>query len=37
MSDVYWIAAASLTVWIGLYLYLMRVDARLRELEKREG
>jgi CcmD family protein len=34
--ELYVVLAASLVVWIALFMYLMRVDARVRDLENRE-
>ena len=34
--ELYVVLAASLVVWIALFLYLARVDARVRDLENRE-
>lgn len=28
-----WIAAANLVIWTGLFLYLLRLDRKVRELE----
>jgi CcmD family protein len=36
LMELYVVLAASLVVWIGLFAYLFRVDARVRELENRE-
>ena len=35
MSDNYIVMIVTLTVWLGLFLFIWRVDKRLRELEKR--
>jgi CcmD family protein len=29
-----WVVAVNLIIWTGLFLYLLRLDKRLRELEK---
>ena len=29
-----WIAAANLVIWTGLFLYLLRLDRKLRSLER---
>jgi CcmD family protein len=29
-----WIVAVNLIIWTGLFLYLLRLDRRLREMEK---
>jgi CcmD family protein len=29
-----WIVAVNLTIWTGLFVYLLRLDRRLREMEK---
>ena len=35
MSDgVLWLAAVNLVIWTGLFLYLLRVDRKLRDLER---
>jgi CcmD family protein len=35
MSEgVLWVAAANLVIWTGLFLYLLRLDGKLRALEK---
>jgi CcmD family protein len=35
MSEgVLWVAAANLVIWTGLFLYLLRLDGKLRTLEK---
>ncbi|HEV8240018.1 MAG TPA: CcmD family protein [Thermoanaerobaculia bacterium] len=31
-----WVAAVNLVIWTGLFLYLLRLDARVRNLEKEE-
>jgi CcmD family protein len=30
-----WVVAVNLIIWTGLFLYLLRLGARLRELEKK--
>jgi CcmD family protein len=30
-----WVVAVNLIIWTGLFLYLLRLGSRLRELEKR--
>jgi CcmD family protein len=29
-----WVAAVNLVIWTGLFLYLLRIEAQVRELEK---
>lgn len=29
-----WIVAVNLVIWTGLFVYLLRLDRRLREMEK---
>jgi len=29
-----WIVAVNLVIWTGLFLYLLRLDRRLREMER---
>jgi CcmD family protein len=29
-----WIVAVNLIIWTGLFLYLLRLDRRLREIER---
>ena len=31
-----WVAAVNLVIWTGLFLYLLRLDTRVRNLEKEE-
>jgi len=31
-----WVVAVNLIIWTGLFLYLLRLGSRLRELENRE-
>jgi CcmD family protein len=35
MSQLYWVLAASAVIWIGLFAYLIYVERRIRELERR--
>lgn len=30
-----WVVAVNLIIWAGLFLYLLRLGARLRDLEKK--
>lgn len=30
-----WIVAVNLIIWTGLFLYLLRLDRRLREMERK--
>ncbi|MFN3649336.1 MAG: CcmD family protein [Armatimonadota bacterium] len=34
--EIYVVLATSLIVWIALFAYIARVDARLKDLENRE-
>ncbi|HEU4754997.1 MAG TPA: CcmD family protein [Armatimonadota bacterium] len=34
--ELYVVLATSIIVWLGLFFYMARVDARLRDLENRE-
>ena len=36
MSDLYVVLIVSLISWAGIFFYLMRLDARVKELEKNE-
>lgn len=36
MNGNYVALAVALAVWIGLFVYIMRLDKRISELEKRE-
>ena len=29
-----WVAAVNLVIWTGLFVYLLRLEARVRDLEK---
>lgn len=31
-----WIVAVNLIIWTGLFLYLLRLDRRLREMEREQ-
>lgn len=31
-----WIVAVNLVIWTGLFLYLLRLDRRLREMEREQ-
>jgi CcmD family protein len=35
MSDLYWVIAAALVGWVGLFAYLVYVERRVRDLEDR--
>ncbi len=35
-SSIGWVAAANLIIWTGIFLYLLRLAKRLRELEKNQ-
>lgn len=34
MSPLYFVMFAALVVWLGLFAYLWRLDARVREIER---
>lgn len=34
---IYYTLAVTLIVWIGLFLYLLRLDRRIAALEERDG
>jgi len=36
MSELLFVLAATLTIWVGLFLYMLRLDLKLREVERRE-
>jgi CcmD family protein len=36
MTGIYYTLAVTLVVWIGLFLYLLRLDRRISELENKE-
>ena len=31
-----WVVAVNLIIWTGLFLYLLRLDRRLREMEREQ-
>jgi CcmD family protein len=33
-GSIGWVLAVNLVIWTGLFLYLLRLDAHLRKLEK---
>jgi CcmD family protein len=33
MNNLYYILAANLIIWLGLFVYLLRTDSRLKKLE----
>ncbi len=35
MSDLYVVMTVALISWVGIFFYLLRMDLRLRKLEKR--
>ncbi len=35
MPDIYIVMAVSLVAWTGIFFYLLRLDSRIKELEKR--
>jgi len=36
MGELGYVLAATLVTWLGLFVYLLRIDLRLREAERRE-
>lgn len=36
MTDLYFVLAAALATWLGLFLYILSVDLKIREAERRE-
>ncbi|MBS3873199.1 MAG: CcmD family protein [Firmicutes bacterium] len=36
MGELGFVLAATLVTWLGLFIYLLRIDIRLREAERRE-
>lgn len=36
MGDLGFVLAVTLIGWVGLFLYVLRVDMKLREVERRE-
>jgi CcmD family protein len=36
-NGILWVAAANLVIWTGLFLYLMRLERRLRDYERKAG
>lgn len=36
MTNLYFVLAATLATWLGLFLYILRVDLKIREAERRE-
>jgi CcmD family protein len=38
MNDgILWVAAANLVIWTGLFLYLLRLDRRVKASERKAG
>lgn len=35
MSDIYIVLIVSLVTWFGIYIYLFRLDKRIKELENK--
>lgn len=33
-SSNFWIVAVNLVIWTGLFVYLLRLNSKLREMEK---
>jgi len=33
-GSIAWVLATNLVIWTGLFLYLLKVEARIRNLEK---
>lgn len=36
ISDLYWVMGVCVLVWLGLFVYLLRLDRRIGNLENRE-
>ncbi|EEG77752.1 CcmD family protein [Dethiobacter alkaliphilus] len=36
MGEMGYVLAATVITWVGLFLYLLRVDLKVREAERRE-
>lgn len=36
MGELIFVLAATLATWVGLFLYMLRLDLKLREVERRE-
>jgi len=36
VGELAYVLAATLVTWIGLFFYMLRIDTRLREVERRE-
>ncbi|MGH9316861.1 MAG: CcmD family protein [Thermoanaerobaculia bacterium] len=36
MSSLAYLAAANVVIWVGLFLYLWRLDRRISEAERRQ-
>jgi CcmD family protein len=34
-TSLAWVAAVNLVIWTGLFLYLLRLGKRLREIERK--
>ncbi|PKM83617.1 MAG: hypothetical protein CVU88_02075 [Firmicutes bacterium HGW-Firmicutes-13] len=35
MSDLYVVLSVTLLSWVGIFFYLLKMDKRIRELEKK--
>lgn len=35
MSDLYVVLTVTLLSWIGLFIYLLKIDLKIKELEKK--
>jgi CcmD family protein len=33
-GSVFWVMAVNLVIWTGIFLYLLRLDGKVRNLEK---
>ncbi|MBS3985426.1 MAG: CcmD family protein [Selenomonadales bacterium] len=36
MGELVFVLAATLAIWLGLFLYMLRIDLKLREVERRD-
>jgi CcmD family protein len=35
-GSVFWVMAVNLVIWTGIFLYLLRLDGKVRNLEKNQ-
>lgn len=36
-ESLFWVAAVTLGIWLGIFFYCLGLDRRLRKLEEEEG